>query len=335
VAGPRLRAPDLLGSPQPQDERVRGAVALRGPRHAPPSPRRPRRALGPPRGRVSTRPSFVLAAAARPGSDETHPDGVTASCPHCGGLMPEPKPTGRPATYCKERCRKATERERRAEERRLAEALAAETLRLHQLAARQAAAGELVRRIAADPSRAIDVLDHGSGWPTWQLEHVARSWGRLRPARPGPAATRHGGTPAPGAPTALGALASTSAAWWSSIAARCSVGSTRPACPTHWPLGQRSPPPPVDRVSSPRVRRRRRVTKPPIVHPVAEVGGVCTGASPDRRVSPFSSSALPHNRLSRGGFSATGFRLSPRFETLSGRFIWVAHFKPATKRIKE
>lgn len=36
------------------------------------------------------------------------------SCPRCGGAMPPPRPTGRPATWCSDRCKRAAYEERRA-----------------------------------------------------------------------------------------------------------------------------------------------------------------------------------------------------------------------------
>jgi len=36
------------------------------------------------------------------------------TCPRCGGPMPSPRPTGRPATWCSDRCKRAAYEERRA-----------------------------------------------------------------------------------------------------------------------------------------------------------------------------------------------------------------------------
>ena len=35
-------------------------------------------------------------------------------CPRCGGPLPSPRPTGRPATWCSDRCKRAAYEERRA-----------------------------------------------------------------------------------------------------------------------------------------------------------------------------------------------------------------------------
>ena len=35
-------------------------------------------------------------------------------CPRCGGPMPQPRSTGRPATWCSDRCKRAAYEERRA-----------------------------------------------------------------------------------------------------------------------------------------------------------------------------------------------------------------------------
>jgi endogenous inhibitor of DNA gyrase (YacG/DUF329 family) len=36
------------------------------------------------------------------------------ACPRCGGPMPQPRSTGRPATWCSDRCKRAAYEERRA-----------------------------------------------------------------------------------------------------------------------------------------------------------------------------------------------------------------------------
>jgi hypothetical protein len=103
-------------------------------------------------------------------------------CPQCGGPMPEPKPTGRPAKVCSGRCRRTAERQRRAEERLEAERLAHRQYLIQLAAERQRAAVELVALITQDPQGAVSAIDQGCrSFATHELErlrHEIASGGR-------------------------------------------------------------------------------------------------------------------------------------------------------------
>jgi hypothetical protein len=90
-------------------------------------------------------------------------------CSHCRGPKPPPKAEGRARKYCSDRCRKAAERERRADERREAEVLAHRAWLQERAAERQHAAIDLVALVTGDPSGAVAAIEHGRAWTTEDL----------------------------------------------------------------------------------------------------------------------------------------------------------------------
>lgn len=79
-----------------------------------------------------------------------------AACPRCGGPMPQPRPTGRPARWCSDRCKRAAYEERRAA------ANGAIGVKIVEWVVEQDAHGvsECAERVMASPVACRRVLDH-------------------------------------------------------------------------------------------------------------------------------------------------------------------------------
>ena len=79
-----------------------------------------------------------------------------AACPRCGGPMPQPRSTGRPATWCSDRCKRAAYEERRAA------ANGAIAVKIIEKVVDRDAHGvnECAERVMATPVACRRVLDH-------------------------------------------------------------------------------------------------------------------------------------------------------------------------------
>lgn len=77
-------------------------------------------------------------------------------CPRCGGPMPSRRPTGRPATWCSDRCKRAAYEERRAAAR------GAIAVRIVEKVVEQDAhrINECADRVMDSPVACRRVLDH-------------------------------------------------------------------------------------------------------------------------------------------------------------------------------
>jgi endogenous inhibitor of DNA gyrase (YacG/DUF329 family) len=83
-----------------------------------------------------------------------HRAGVSGVCPRCGGPVPV-RATGRPASWCSQRCRRAAYEERRAA---AAGAIAVEVV--ETVTTTEHGLDECVRRVRASPVAARRVLTH-------------------------------------------------------------------------------------------------------------------------------------------------------------------------------
>jgi endogenous inhibitor of DNA gyrase (YacG/DUF329 family) len=81
---------------------------------------------------------------------------ATPLCPRCGGPKPQPRSTGRPATWCSDRCKRAAYEERRAA------ANGAIAVKIVERIIEQDAHGisDCAERVMASPVACRRVLDH-------------------------------------------------------------------------------------------------------------------------------------------------------------------------------